>query len=320
MRYFGGNTNADIANLVNADGTPGSAISLFMTHIPNPPDRVYTLDSIPAPIPNSNAVFASFVGENTLNNIRALRGENLSAGFLDVRNFINDNLPVLSYVLGHMGEQTLHATSAFTDASGEDFEDTDINGSAANIPWDLGVIISEIFGTTRPFNELDNLTELGIADDPVRQAALMEDIKKLYDSNFSEIVYNHGVTESDVRKQLKTNTSFGVCPHFSFKVGYFYKEMNSCLYAKAGFILLKGQTSVISNYRLEKEEKFNKLAPFFAIGVSKMINKNWGVSAEVSHALKTHKKMSDIRWHGYKIENNVGISKTAFKILFTYTF
>jgi hypothetical protein len=96
--------------------------------------------------------------------------------------------------------------------------------------------------------------------------------------------------------------------------------MNSCLYVKVGFILLKGQVSVISDYRFEKEENFNKMTPFFSIGISKMIDKNWGFSAEVSHALKTHKKMSDIRWHGHKIENDAAISKTDIRILVTYTF
>jgi hypothetical protein len=178
MRYFGGNTNADIANLVNADGTPGSAISLFMTHIPNPLDRVYTLNSIPAPIPNPNAVFASFVGESMLNGIKAIANGNLPYGFRDMRDFVYKNFPNLAYVLGHMGEITF-----YNIAESNDFANTDINGDVQNIEYKFGIIISEIFDTTRPFVELYNLSELGVANDSERQSALMEDIKKLYNLN-----------------------------------------------------------------------------------------------------------------------------------------
>ncbi|MDR1236339.1 MAG: hypothetical protein LBJ96_05015 [Holosporaceae bacterium] len=315
MRYFGGNTNADIHNLVSVDGTPGVAVAQFMSHIPNPVDRVYTVDAAPAPVPNVNAVLASFVGAHTIDNIMSIAEGDLLNGFRDLRGFIGDNFPNLAHILGHIG-----GNDFYDMRNAANFNNTSIAGNAANIQYDLGFSISEIFDVNRPFEELDNLNELGIANDPAKQAALMEEIRRLYNSNGSDIAYNHAVTAADIRKQLKTKTSFGVCPHASLKVGYFIKEMNSCLYAKVGFILLKGQVSIISDYFLGKEEKFNKTVPFFALGISKIIDGNWGISAEISHALKTHKKMSDIKWHGYKIKNNVGISKTDFRVLVTYAF
>jgi hypothetical protein len=285
--------------------------------------NVYDIDLNPAPHPvsNNNARFVNFIGENAVSSIRATAEGNLSVGFRDMRNFINSNFPNLAYVLGHIGERPFHATfAAFTAAAGDDFPDTNVGGNDVDIPYYLGFSLSEIFETTRPFAELDDLNELGIANDPARQAALMEEIRKIYNNLNSYHAYNHSINESDIRKQLKTKTSFGICPHASLKVGYFIKEMNSCLYAKVGFILLKGQVSIISDYLLGKEEKFNKTVPFFALGISKIIDGNWGISAEISHALKTHKKMSDIKWRGYKIENNVGISKTDFRVLATYAF
>jgi hypothetical protein len=226
VRYLGGNVNTDIPNLVNADGTPGNGISPFMTKFNG--GNVYDIDLnfAPFPIPNNNATFANFIGENTINSICANADGNLSVGFRDMRDFICLNFTNLAYVFGHIVEHTFHATfAAFTAPTGNDFLDTNIDGNDVDIPYYLGFSISEIFETTRPFAELDSLSELGVANDPVRQAALMEEIRRIYNNLNSYYIYNHGVTEYDIRKQLKTKTSYGICPHFSFKIGYFIKEL-----------------------------------------------------------------------------------------------
>jgi hypothetical protein len=295
-----------------------------MQNAPVPPGGVHAISAVPLDvIPNAHAVFADFIGEDVINNAGSLTNGNVSVGFLNIREFIVQNFPVVASTFNRIGEGNFFLVTPDTGPGGAVIANSSITGITPNITLDLGNNIANILGTTIPFNpiHLDDLRELGLVGGTQEQLnAFLGDIRRLYNSNGSEIVYNHGVTESDIRRQLKTKTSFGVCPHASFKVGYFYKEMNACLYAKAGFILLKGQASIISDYIAGEGEKFNKLAPFFAIGISKMIDKNWGISAEVSHALKTHKKMSDIRWRGYKIENKASISKTDLRILVTYTF
>jgi hypothetical protein len=98
-----------------------------------------------------------------------------------MRDFICLNFANLTYVLGHIGERQFHATfAAFTPPAGSDFPNTNVGGNDVDIPYYLGFSLSEIFETTRPFIELDNLNELGIEDDPARQAALMEEIRRIY--------------------------------------------------------------------------------------------------------------------------------------------
>jgi hypothetical protein len=175
MRYFGGNTNADIHNLVSVDGTPGVAVAQFMSHIPNPVDRVYTVDAVPAPVPNVNAVLASFVGAHTIDNIMSIAEGDLLNGFRDLRGFIGDNFPNLAYVLKHIGENDFYDIR-----NASNFNNTSIAGNAANIRYDLGFSISEIFDANRPFEELDSLSELGISNDSDRQTVVMEEIRKIY--------------------------------------------------------------------------------------------------------------------------------------------
>jgi hypothetical protein len=193
MRYLGGDTNTP--NLVE-NGAPGTAIAQFMTHIPNPLDRVYVVDNTPAIIPNINAVFASFIGEYTVDNIRAIANGNLSYGFRDIRIFLNTHFPNLAEAFRRMGEDDFWTITTLTDLGGEYFESTNINnahgrgggnnnGNAnGDIRWDLATSLAEIFGTTTPFKHLDNLDELGLVGGTQEQLnAVLEDIRRLYNSN-----------------------------------------------------------------------------------------------------------------------------------------
>jgi hypothetical protein len=178
IRYFGGAVSS-----VNPDGTPSGELVYFMTHIPNPPDRVYTVDNDPAAVPNQNAVFASFVGVNTLYNIGSIAENNLLFGVRDIRAFISEHFPNMAYVMRHVGEIDFYEPMGV-----EAFVGTGIDGDAA-VRFDLGENISEIL--IRPFTELDTLSELGVNNDLERKAALLEEIRKIRNPDGSEFAGIH---------------------------------------------------------------------------------------------------------------------------------
>jgi hypothetical protein len=178
IRYLGG-----AANGINSDGTPGGELAQFITHIPNPPDNVYTVDETPASIPNPNAVFASFVGVNTFYNIKSMTDDNLLLGLRDVRDFISKHFPNIAYAMMHVGE-----TDFFEPMNNMALPGTNIDGTEG-VRFDLGAHISEIL--IRPFIELNSLSELGIADDPERKKALLEEIRAIRDSDGLKFIYTN---------------------------------------------------------------------------------------------------------------------------------
>lgn len=104
------------------------------------------------------------------------------------------------------------------------------------------------------------------------------------------------------------------------KVGYYFREIRGCLFAKLGLIHLNGHVIPVNSAYGIQEEKFHKVAPFVAVELMKNINEKWGWAVEISHAFRTKKKMKDVHLFGMKVENSTSISRTNVRLMAMYRF
>ncbi|MDR2794410.1 MAG: hypothetical protein LBB12_01375 [Holosporaceae bacterium] len=302
MRYFGGTSNFSIGNRNNFMTAPAGG-GVF--------DGTYNA--------NANAVFVDFIGERTAGNIRGLSGSNLQAGYAVMHEFIRSNFPTIADALGHMAERPMMAENPIAgpsvDPNGNVNNDgtVDVNG---NVHWAVARELSRFFGGDYVIYEYENI---GVNPAGRNIADLRREMEDLYNPDNSHIRPRLSAVEMRALSDFRSKTSFGICPYAAIKFGYFVNEINGLFYAKIGVTQLQGHVDVINDF-IEKKDKFHTIAPLVVVGISKMLTQNCGVSIEVSHAPKTNKKLRDIEWKGYKVENNVGISKTDLRILVTYTF
>jgi hypothetical protein len=248
---------------------------------------------------------------------------NTLVGMRILREFIHERFPVLEQIFANIATapiMQIGATSLIDE--NVDFGNqkpaglTDSGGAAT---------VKDVLGGY--FNEVTTIAELGIPEGVLPGAtpddqfdALEAAIKSVYDPfadavNFALPVR---ITEANVRNSLHMKTSFSVCPHISFKFGYFFNEVNTCFYAKIGGILLDARVMPAANLYGVKEEPFRKITPFLAIGMTKNISDHWSVSLELSHAFRSKKRLQDINALGHRLRNDITVSKSDIRILFVY--
>lgn len=128
---------------------------------------------------------------------------------------------------------------------------------------------------------------------------------------------------TDTQSNTKSNsykfhskTTFNLCPHISLQLGYFVKEFGGILYTKLGAMQLNGRTTIATDVADVYTEKFHKWTPYAALGFSKSISEDWGVSVEVGHAFKTSKKFN-IKYGNDVIKEKISVSRTMFRVLLT---
>jgi hypothetical protein len=301
MRYFGGTGDFSLGNHNNFMISPAGG-GVF--------DGTYTA--------NPNAVFADFIGERALINIRNLANGDLQGGYNAIREFTGENFPAIADALGHMAEQPIIAGDPVRGPSVNPNGNANNDGTveAGNVHWTVARELSRFLGGDYVIYEYENI---GVNPDGRNIADLRREIDDLYNPDNSHIIPQLSQAEMRALSNFQNKTSFGVCPYAAIKIGYFFKEIQGCIHAKIGVTQLHGRIDAINNF-IEKKDKIHKIAPLIAVGVNKMLTQNCGISVELSHALKTNKKLKDIEWKGYRLENNVIISKTDLKVLVTYTF
>jgi hypothetical protein len=151
-------------------------------------------------------------------------------------------------------------------------------------------------------------------------AGVLNDMERIFNPSALNFGLPAGMTRADIKNYIQTKTSFGVCPHISLKVGYFFNEMKANLYAKFGAIMLNGHVIPQNNLYGIAEEKFNKIAPFAAIGAEKNISDRWGVTLELSHAFRATKRLGDINILGCRMQNRTSVSKSSIRVMAVYRF
>jgi hypothetical protein len=309
MRCLGGTSNFTSANN-----------NSFMTADAHNNGIWYNTDGIYQA--NPDAVFANFIGGMSMINIRALGNGNFQSGYEIMKEFTRENFPIIYDALGHMAEQQIAVMGNGAVLGPSVNQDGTVNADGVgaideqnDILWEIPHQLS-IFFNDEYIRRYEN-----IGVNPVGRDinALRREIEALYNPDNSHIQPQLNPAEIRALNDFKSKTSFGICPYAAIKVGYFCKEIQGCVYAKVGIMQLQGHITAINDF-LKKKDNFQKFSPLFAFGISKTIKDRYGISLELSHALKTNKKMREISWKGYKVNNDVTVSKTDLRVLVTYTF
>jgi hypothetical protein len=294
-RYLGGATNTDIPGLVNQDGTPGPAISAFVEGNYSP---LYVNNGN-----NPNATYSSFIGQETVNSLLPLGNGNMSSAMTEIRNFITFANSELANILRSIAETDVFGTvgSSLTGAT---------HPIDAATLRELAVLFS---------GDEDHFADIGITN--ANAVALFgNDIERVNNAIIRAINDQSLVAPQHSAENIKTDTTFRISPYIAAKAGYFFNEIKACLYVKAGVMHLGGQIVPANNFYTVRNDKFRKIAPFFAIGLSKNFNENFGINIELSKTLKISKEITLSTPYGHRVNNKVKVNKINFAVVIVYRF
>lgn len=279
-----------------------------------------------------NAQFADFVPKS-IQNIRDF-GESIAENGSDsalsamraIRNYTISYHPEVATILRYIGQNAMDSNGIKALAYNND--DDPIYDGSGDVP-DLATCLLGRFFMADGL-ELRSITEPGIpadklppkGDDIAQMKTAINALLTLYHAPDGEPSYESlGKKESSASSWLKTRTSFGVCPYISVKLGYFYKELDACIYTKVGAIQLRGKVTPANDFYDIQDGKFRRFTFFAALGISKDIGDSFGIDVEISHAFKTAKKLRNILiLNTYSIDHKVSLSKTSLKAVVTYSF
>jgi hypothetical protein len=286
-RYLGGSSDV---GLTNPDGTPGPAISNFI----NGAYRLLFVNPGNEPL----ASYPSFIEQHVVDNLTSLGNGNISLAIRELRNFIVASNSDLANTLKSIGENDIGGLGG-----------SGVTGAANPInPVAITRLLDLFAGTVQNFNDI------GI----VNAALFSGDINRV--NNAIRWALGNGLLEVPGANSfnIKTKATFAVSPYITLKLGYFFDEIRTCLYVKAGIIRLNGKVSSDNPNFIIKEDSFRKVAPLLAVGLNKNWSEKWGVGIELSQTIKVKKNLTISTPYGYKINNNTTISKTNLAITVTY--
>jgi hypothetical protein len=300
LRYIGGD-NVDIHNN-------------FVTDPPHAGEVYIGLAPI---VSNPNATLSNFM-ENSISRITEIGNGNLFDGLREIREFVNRQYYACATVVRHIADLDLQdpiARGALINTNLAGAGDLDTNGV---------YLIANFLGNQTMALPLIDLRVLGV--DPNNVAGytiddLWADLNSIFFPNSNDnaaLAFPRGVNAATIRNNVETKASFEVCPHVAFKVGYSFEELGASLYVKFGAMQLKGRVTPVNDVFGMGDEKFNKVTPFVAVGVTRNLDERWGVSVEVSHAFRTTKRLPDVKIFRHTIENRTSISRTNVKIMVVY--
>jgi hypothetical protein len=119
--------------------------------------------------------------------------------------------------------------------------------------------------------------------------------------------YEHNISSNVDNK----NISFGVCPSFAFKFGYYVAEADAIVSLKFGAAYVSGKASFGPKIGTKN---FGALTPKISIEFRKKIYEDWNIGVEVSHVIQTTKRFATIKVLRRSIEPNVKITRTEFTV------
>lgn len=268
---------------------------------------------------NENANFIDFIGEPAYNNIRTIGNGDIRKGYENVREFLTNNYPHFANTLTHLTEINMVNTDNNEFCSGIDSRGEYIYPEDPYKDGEISERLSKFFdGPNSNDNDL-YYESLGIAHDEVTtlNENILKDIDNIYNPDNSAV--NIHIAEDELRRlsNLNHKVDFGICPYFAVKLGYFISDFQSNFYMKLGITQLKGKVESINNF-IGVNQKFTKSAPFLGCGVYKLISRKLGIAAEYTQTLKVKHKLNDIELYGYRIKNEVSLSKANFRVIATY--
>jgi hypothetical protein len=299
----------------------------------NPQGEIYNAAAysmVPIPninIPNQNAQLADFM-PRAFQNLREL-GEQLSGrnddyailtGIREVREFIGTRFPEFAAILQNI------ATTDILDPGTRYNGNAHLTDVASNI---FAEFIGGYINNNNNFDFIADLADVGIpagalpgANNAAQLRSAIDVFLAIYDPVNPNINFTipAGYDEVAVRNSVKNARTFGTSPQLAAKVGYFIREIQGNLYIKFGAMILNGKVTTTNNLYTINSEKFRKITPFFAVGISKNIDNNCGIIIELSHACKSKKELQNITAFGHNINNSTTISKSDLRIIVTYRF
>lgn len=257
---------------------------------------------------NPNATLRNFMGR-TMDRIRVLGGGDELEGLRQIREFVVTRYPNYANVLRHVAEQDLGATV-----------NSRVPGGGADLDGASALDISNFLNNIRM--DAFDFEDIGVNDANVCALAdLQSEMNSLYHpTSADDTVFAYPYGRGEISNEVKSKTNFDVCPHISVKAGYYYKELKTSLYVKAGLIQLNGRITPVSDWWSLRDEKFKKIAPFFGVGFIRNIDRHWSMMGEITQTLKVTKNLSEIRVFGYTIKNRAKIKRTNARFMFTYSF
>jgi hypothetical protein len=257
-------------------------------------DGVYTYDT--GFTPNAGAVFADFVSDPTIANLRKLGDGDVRGGLENLREFTGNSYP--NFILAMNSLATNNIRGSDNSALGAEEPGPITRGSAADIARILG----------NRGDLVDFVAALGIPADTIDADAFANDMHNIFDPGYINSDY--------IREQYaKVKPSFGICPHIAIKFGHYIPKIHSAIYAKVGFMQLNAKfVSQLESVETELG-KFRKITPFFAVGVSKNLSRNFGLALEFSHACKTRKTLRQGKAYDNDYVLNVDLSRSSIKLI-----
>ena len=294
LRYLGG-VNVDVSGpqLLNFVTAPAHAGGVFNLSAASPPNPDATLRNFMGRVMTT----ITELGRNEINS--ANDDKNLLHGLSTIRNFITERYPVYAQALSHIADNDLTEGGSGGQAGSHYGGGTDLNGhSTYNMANFFRNNMEAVF-----------LSDIGIDPAILNEAELEDVMNTIYVPTAADnaaLALPPGADPATIRRSVKSKTSFGVCPYVALKVGYYFKEIKGCMFAKIGLIHLNGHVTPVNDAYGLQDEKFHKIAPFAAV--------------EISHAFKAKKRLRDANFFGVRVENKTSISRTTVRLMATYRF
>ncbi|MDR3155774.1 MAG: hypothetical protein LBT90_01570 [Holosporaceae bacterium] len=289
MRYLGGNSailTSDEIDFIQANPNNDNVFRINNTTIGNS-------------IPNENAVFANFVS-NAIPNICTLGNGNIISGMQQLRTFITNNYSHLSYALANLASTNVYGIL-----------NTSVTHCLNPINLYAAENIAEIFRGQIP-EEVTAQHLFGLPEESsITLGEIAADIARVFNPSPSD-----NIAPTNANPDVQVKTTFGICPHVAFKIGYFMEEIDADIYVKVGAMQLNAK------FGIEGENiagagifggKLRKVTPFFAIGIAKEITDDFHMNVELSHALKTKAQFDNA-----DSRQNIDVSKSSLKVMLVY--
>ena len=245
LRYIGG-VNIDMSNphLRQFITAPAHAGGIF--DLVNPP--------------NANATLRNFMGRAMdriteagsleTNSINA--DQNLFHGLAIMREFVTTRYHLYAQALSHIADQDLQLFHTDRTQAGSRYGGgTDLNGETT---FNMACFFRNLWG-------MINLERIGINPATLNEDELEAVMNTIYVPTAADdaaLAVPAGVDVRTIQNNIQTKTSFGVCPYVAMKLGYYFREIRGCLFAKLGLIHLNGHVIPVNSAYGIQEEKFHK--------------------------------------------------------------
>ena len=193
---------------------------------------------------NANARLQNIIG-NTYARISVYGNGDVFSVFQDLQEFVTNRYPICAAALRNFAQQDLYPVSS----TGPAIAGTAAGGGTA-LP-DVSVFLLNDFFSGRLFTSY--LAAIGVNPANMGGATwdnLVAEINTILNPSAAHdvaLAVPAGVDVRTIQHNIQTKTSFGVCPYVAMKLGYYFRELRGCLFAKLGLIHLNGHVIPVNS-------------------------------------------------------------------------